>query len=64
MENYLPASEGGEDGAAEKGVVRFCGEWGGKVETVNNSGSKSVLLTGMTREGAGGVVERGEEGVE
>ena len=34
------------------------------METVNDSGSKSVLLTGMTREGAGGVVERGEEGVE
>ena len=34
------------------------------METVNDSGSKSVLLTGMTRKGAGGVVERGEEGVE
>ena len=44
MENYLPASDGGEDGAAEKGVVRFCEEWGGKVETVNNSGSVSLLI--------------------
>ena len=60
MSNYgklLPASDGGEDDAAEKKVVRFCEEWGGKVETVNNSGSMSVLLTGMTRGGAGGVVE-------
>ena len=31
------------------------------METVNDSGSKSVLLTGMTRKGAGGVVEEGVE---
>ena len=57
MEKLLPASDGGEDDAAEKKVVRFCEEWEGKVETGNNSGSVSVFLTEMTRGGAGGVEE-------
>ena len=34
------------------------------METVNDSGSKSVLLTGMTREGAGGIEWGGEGGIE
>ena len=68
MENYLPVSEGEELDAAEKGVVRNRGGEGGKVEKVNVSRSKSVLLTGMTQEGEGAVKGgeggRGEGGIE